>query len=84
MMREVDPDPDSERLPFLFQQDAGGFTSIQKHVVRIVWMIPLYSIESFFALKYRKSAIYIRTFRECYESYVIYNFLYYLIALLGK
>ena len=58
--------------------------SIQKHVVRIIWMIPLYSIESFFALKYRESAIYIRTFRESYESYVIYNFLYYLIALLGN
>ena len=58
--------------------------NIQKYVVRIIWMIPLYSCESFLALRFRAFAIYIRTLRECYEAYVIFNFLYFLIALLSN
>ena len=58
--------------------------NIQKYVVRIIWMIPLYSVESFLALRFRSFAIYIRTIRECYEAYVIFNFLYFLIALLSN
>jgi hypothetical protein len=56
---------------------------VQKYVVRIVWMIPLYSVESWLALRFKNAAIYLETLRECYESYVIFCFLYYLIALLG-
>jgi hypothetical protein len=57
--------------------------NIQKYVVRIIWMIPIYSIESWLALRFRAFALYIETLRECYEAYVIFNFLYFLIALLG-
>ncbi len=57
---------------------------IQKYIVRILWMVPLYSLESWLALRFKDSAIYIETFRECYEAYVIYNFFNYIIALLGE
>ena len=56
---------------------------VQKYVVRIIWMIPLYSVESWLALRFKNAAIYLETLREGYESYVIFCFLYYLIALLG-
>lgn len=57
--------------------------NIQKYIVRIIWMVPLYGVESWLALRFRTAAIYIETFRECYEAYVVYNFFYYIIALLG-
>lgn len=57
--------------------------NVQKYVVRIIWMVPIYSVESWFSLRFREFALYIETIRECYESYVIYSFMYYLIALLG-
>lgn len=56
---------------------------IQKYVVRIIWMIPIYSIESWFALRFKSVSIYLETIRECYEAYVIFCFFYFLIAVLG-
>lgn len=56
---------------------------IQKYVVRIIWMVPIYSIESWLALRFKGAAIYLETLRECYEAYVILCFMYYLMALLG-
>ena len=56
---------------------------VQKFVVRIVWMVPLYSVESWLSLRFRSVALQIQTLRWCYESYVIYSFLYFLISALG-
>lgn len=58
--------------------------SIQKWLVRIIWMVPIYSVESWLALRFRDKAIYIETVRECYEAYAVFSFLYFLIALLGE
>ena len=58
--------------------------AIQKWLVRIIWMVPIYSIESWLALRFRDQAIYIETIRECYEAYAIFSFLYFLLALLGE
>lgn len=35
-----------------------------------------------FALRFKESAIYLDTLRECYEAYVIYNFMAYLLSYL--
>ena len=43
--------------------------AIQKYIVRIVWMIPLYSVESWLALRFRSLTLYMETMRECYEAY---------------
>lgn len=56
---------------------------VQKFVVRIAWMIPLYSVESWLSLRFRRFALQIETLRWCYESYVIYSFLYFLINVFG-
>jgi hypothetical protein len=57
--------------------------SVQCYVVRILWMVPLYSIESWLCLRFHEYALYIETLRDVYESYVIYCFFHYLIAVLG-
>ena len=57
--------------------------NVQCYVVRILWMVPIYSIESWLCLRFHESALYIETLRDCYESYVIYCFFKFLIAVLG-
>lgn len=42
-------------------------------------MVPIYAINAWFALKFPVSAIYLDSARECYEAYVIYNFMSYLL-----
>ncbi len=46
-------------------------------------MVPLYSFESWLAMRFHKQAIYIETLRDFYESYVLYSFLQFLIQVLG-
>ncbi|XP_040274457.1 transmembrane protein 184C [Bufo bufo] len=52
---------------------------LQKPIIRILWMVPIYSVDSWIALKYPDIAIYVDTCRECYEAYVIYNFMIFLL-----
>ena len=56
---------------------------VQKFVVRILWMVPLYSIQSWCSLRFHDSRIYIDAVRDLYEAFVIQSFVYYLIELLG-
>ena len=57
---------------------------VQKYVVRILWMVPIYSVQSWLSLRFHNARIYIDTLRDLYEAYVIQSFLYYLMELLGK
>ena len=56
---------------------------VQVYVVRILWMVPIYSIESWLAMRFHTQAIYIETLRDLYESYVLYSFTQFLIQVLG-
>jgi len=56
---------------------------VQVYIVRILWMVPLYSVGSWLAMRFRSYAIYIETVRDLYESYVLYSFLQFLIQVLG-
>ena len=56
---------------------------VQKYVVRILWMVPLYSVQSWLSLIFHEARIYIDAIRDLYEAYVIASFVYYLIELLG-
>ncbi|KAL3935968.1 MAG: hypothetical protein SGARI_002754 [Bacillariaceae sp.] len=56
---------------------------VQKYVVRILFMVPVYAIQSWLSLRFHHARIYIDTIRDLYEAYVIASFVYYLIELLG-
>ena len=56
---------------------------VQVYVVRILFMVPIYSIESWLAMRFYKRAVLIETLRDFYEAYVLYSFLQYLIQVLG-
>ncbi|XP_064481700.1 transmembrane protein 184C-like [Ornithodoros turicata] len=55
---------------------------LQKYIIRILWMVPIYSLNCWFALTWPKSGIYLDTIRECYEAYVIYSFMVFLLNFL--
>eukprot|EP00053_Salpingoeca_punica_P007260 m.66775 g.66775 ORF g.66775 m.66775 type:complete len:441 (+) comp14069_c0_seq1:148-1470(+) len=57
---------------------------LQKLIIRILWMVPIYCLDAFFALRFVKVYIYLDAVRECYEAYVIYNFYVYLLTFLRK
>jgi len=56
---------------------------VQCYVVRILWMVPIYSIESWLCLRFHSYAVYIETLRDMYESFVLYSFFRFLIEVLG-
>lgn len=56
---------------------------VQKYVVRILWMVPLYSLTSWSSLLFQPITVYTEPLRDLYEAYVISSFVYYMIALLG-
>ncbi|XP_067944778.1 transmembrane protein 184C-like isoform X2 [Watersipora subatra] len=55
---------------------------LQRREIRILWMVPIYATDAWLALRFPYAAIYLDTIRECYEAYVIYNFMTYLLAYL--
>mmetsp|Transcript_21840 Transcript_21840/g.24910 ORF Transcript_21840/g.24910 Transcript_21840/m.24910 type:complete len:805 (+) Transcript_21840:818-3232(+) len=57
--------------------------NIQLYIIRILWMVPIYSMESWLCLRYHQYAIYIETLRDFYESFVLYSFMEFLIQVLG-
>ncbi|KAF9395480.1 hypothetical protein CPC16_008122 [Podila verticillata] len=57
--------------------------SEQRHIIRIVVMIPVYSIISFLSYRFYKEAIYYETIRDCYEAFVLYSFFVLLLTYLG-
>uniref|UniRef100_UPI00358F5748 transmembrane protein 184C isoform X2 n=1 Tax=Myxine glutinosa TaxID=7769 RepID=UPI00358F5748 len=57
---------------------------LQRHIIRILWMVPIYSLDSWLALRFPSVSIYINTCRECYEAFVIYSFMAYLLSYLGE
>lgn len=56
----------------------------QRHIIRLLWMVPIYSINAWLALRFHKTAIYLDTVRECYEAYVVYSFFMFLVNYLEE
>jgi len=48
---------------------------LQRHYVRILWMVPIYALCSWLALRFNEQKLLLETIREFYESYVVYSFL---------
>eukprot|EP00775_Hariotina_reticulata_P011616 gene11616-11760_t len=55
----------------------------QRYIIRIIFMVPVYAIGSFFSLRWPHGAIYFDTIRDCYEAWIIYNFSSLLLAYVG-
>ena len=49
-------------------------TELAKYIIRILWMVPIYGIESWFALRNTDNAIYLQAVRDFYEAFVICSF----------
>ncbi|KAI8440444.1 hypothetical protein MSG28_001744 [Choristoneura fumiferana] len=58
--------------------------SLQKHIIRILWMVPIYALNAWLGLEFPEQSIYMDSLRECYEAYVIYNFMKYLLNYLNE
>ncbi|CAG7731744.1 unnamed protein product [Allacma fusca] len=56
---------------------------LQKHVIRILWMVPIYALDAWLGLIAPNFSIYMNSMRECYEAYVIYNFMKFLLNYLN-
>ncbi|KAM9975334.1 hypothetical protein ACTFIW_010362 [Dictyostelium discoideum] len=52
----------------------------QRYIVRIIFMIPIYSIFTILSIIFHQYEIYFALARDCYESYVIYSFFALLIS----
>lgn len=59
--------------------------TVQRKILAILWMVPIYAITSWISLVVGGSAEwYIAVIKDVYEAYCIYMFLSFLIAVLGK
>ncbi|KDD74960.1 organic solute transporter Ostalpha, partial [Helicosporidium sp. ATCC 50920] len=55
----------------------------QRYIVRLIFLVPVYSMCSFASLLAPDAAVYISTIRDCYEAWVIYNFMSLCLAYVG-
>ncbi|KAF9571650.1 hypothetical protein EC968_000318 [Mortierella alpina] len=56
---------------------------LQRFVVRILWMVPIFAISSWISLVSLDMAFYVDAFRDIYEAFVIYCFFNLLVCYLG-
>jgi hypothetical protein len=57
---------------------------VQRKILAILWMCPIYSITSWLSLVLPQFEGYLAIFKDMYEAYVIYQFLSFCISVLGK
>lgn len=57
---------------------------VQRKILAILWMCPIYSVTSWLSLVIPTIEGYLAILKDMYEAYVIYQFLSFLIAVLGK
>ena len=55
----------------------------QRYIIRIVFMVPVYAVLAFCSLNDAVNALKFDTIRDCYESWIIYNFLALCISYMG-
>eukprot|EP00934_Nitzschia_sp_Nitz4_P004112 Nitzschia sp. Nitz4//scaffold46_size129759//67957//70162//NITZ4_003506-RA/size129759-augustus-gene-0.9-mRNA-1//1//CDS//3329552610//4102//frame0 len=57
---------------------------IQRKILAILWMSPVYAITSWFSLVFPAAEGYLAIVKDGYEAYIIYQFLSFCIAVMGK
>lgn len=56
---------------------------VQRPMVRILIMVPVYAVDSWLSLVFKDYAQYFDLARDCYEAYVLYTFLSLLVGFMG-
>lgn len=56
---------------------------LQGYYVRILFLLPIYSLESWLALRFEAQALYLATIRDLYEAFVVHAFFQLLLRFLG-
>jgi hypothetical protein len=56
----------------------------QRRILSILWMSPIYAVTSWFSLVFISAQGYLAIIKDGYEAYIIYQFLGFCIAVLGK
>eukprot|EP00804_Cyclotella_cryptica_P020027 CCRYP_007914-RA/>CCRYP_007914-RA protein AED:0.00 eAED:0.00 QI:211/-1/1/1/-1/1/1/1006/398 len=57
---------------------------VQRKIMAVLWMTPIYAVTSWLSLMFPLSEPYLSVIRDFYESYCVYTFLSFLIAVLGR
>ena len=57
---------------------------VQRRILAILWMSPVYAVTSWFSLVFHSAEGYLAIIKDGYEAYIIYQFLSFCIAVLGK
>lgn len=57
---------------------------VQRRILAILWMSPVYAVTSWFSLVFPSAEGYLAILKDGYEAYIIYQFLSFCIAVLGK
>lgn len=55
---------------------------LQRYIIRILLMVPIYSLNAWIAMVVPATGLYLDSLREVYESFVIYSFMKYLLNFL--
>mmetsp|Transcript_11927 Transcript_11927/g.28663 ORF Transcript_11927/g.28663 Transcript_11927/m.28663 type:complete len:759 (+) Transcript_11927:295-2571(+) len=58
--------------------------AIQRKILAILWMCPIYAVTSWLSLVFPDMEGYLAIIKDAYEAYIIYQFLSFCIAVLGK
>jgi len=56
----------------------------QRHIIRILFMVPVYSVVSFLSFVYYKHSVYFEVLGDCYEAFAIASFFSLLCSYLAK
>ncbi|KYQ99696.1 transmembrane protein [Tieghemostelium lacteum] len=57
---------------------------LQKYIVRILFMVPIYSVDSWLSLRFISISLYLDVIRDTYEAYVLYCFFNLIVAVIEK
>mmetsp|Transcript_18717 Transcript_18717/g.40287 ORF Transcript_18717/g.40287 Transcript_18717/m.40287 type:complete len:782 (+) Transcript_18717:270-2615(+) len=57
---------------------------VQRKILAILWMSPIYAITSWFSLVFHSAEGYLAIIKDGYEAYIIYQFLSFCIAVIGR
>lgn len=58
--------------------------NVQRKILAILWMSPIYAVTSWFSLVFHSAEGWLAIIKDSYEAYVIYQFLAFCIAVIGK